>query len=706
MNWNLLQYYILSSRLYFKYLLALSLVLISCLIAYLIIAPERQSVSSTFFLEQKAPRPQIMPFQQASPDDGKLYETQKHILKSKRLFMDIKDTLLADISMMYKKRAKRLDSFLGFHYESKDLDQLKDDDKKLQKIFLRNISISYNANASSFEISYVGHSKATAKALLERVATVIENINNEKNLELQSRKAEIARRKAAGAKAKLEIANKKIEDFVIAKSFPEEESYTDGEYSEFFEIRRGLIDARKQLAVEKTRFEFTNTIFTKMESLTKNSYNAIDETKYQQLSNEMKEFKSARNLYQKNNDTQMLGYIDNQIFEIKKLIANTKSGTSKLLSRESLQTLLSSAIKEKDRAFIAYKQAKTNYSQLQQEFRRSEDKLASIPVLRNQLNKLIIERTQAQRVYEKLTELSIEADNDNIVSDFSFYKLDEAVFNEPKLSNKFKIFFVGSAFLVFLSSMMLFAISYFRGLVLHNDHLHQPFIQNIGRIPMLEIEDWQSELLRYEDISLATFEIDRHLGDQGKTIVVTSTKSESGKTVSSMLLAYSFLKQEKKVLLINSDRRSKYMNGINNLLARFFKHKEHKEVVRFSTRFGTLYMWRPRSSRSPNQDGGVSLTREVKKFINRAENKFDIIIIDAPPLEYTEARALAIVADNVIFCCPEGGISFGEFYENTRKVSELCDGKVLSLLTKSRIQASSSLAHYQHEIAAGAEYDY
>ena len=114
---------------------------------------------------------------------------------------------------------------------------------------------------------------------------------------------------------------------------------------------------------------------------------------------------------------------------------------------------------------------------------------------------------------------------------------------------------------------MLFAISYFRGLVLHNDHLHQPFIESAGRIPLIKIDDWQSELLRYEDISLATFEIDRQLGEDGKTIVITSTKAESGKTISSLLLAYSFfLKRNQKVLVINSDRRSKYINGINNVL--------------------------------------------------------------------------------------------------------------------------------------------
>ena len=114
--------------------------------------------------------------------------------------------------------------------------------------------------------------------------------------------------------------------------------------------------------------------------------------------------------------------------------------------------------------------------------------------------------------------------------------LDEAIYTKGKLSNKLKIFLIGSALLVFLSSLMLFAINYFRGLVLHNDHLHQPFIDSAGRIPLIKLDDWQSELLRYEDISLATFEIDRHLGDNGKTIVMTSTKAESGKTISTLLL--------------------------------------------------------------------------------------------------------------------------------------------------------------------------
>ena len=89
----------------------------------------------------------------------------------------------------------------------------------------------------------------------------------------------------------------------------------------------------------------------------------------------------------------------------------------------------------------------------QEDFRKSEDKLATIPALRNQLNKLLIERKQSRKVLEMLTELSLKADNENIVSDFSFYKLDDAVFTEGRLGNKLKIFLIGSAFLVFLSSL-------------------------------------------------------------------------------------------------------------------------------------------------------------------------------------------------------------------------------------------------------------
>ena len=180
----------------------------------------------------------------------------------------------------------------------------------------------------------------------------------------------------------------------------------------------------------------------------------------------------------------MVDYIDAQIIDIKKIIDDTKNGTSELLSRETIQSLLSKALEEKEESLTNLNTAKTNYKQTQEDFRKSEDKLATIPALRNQLNKLLIERKQSRKVLEMLTELSLKADNENIVSDFSFYKLDDAVFTEGRLGNKLKIFLIGSAFLVFLSSLMLFAISYFRGLVLHNDHLHQPFIESAGRIPL------------------------------------------------------------------------------------------------------------------------------------------------------------------------------------------------------------------------------
>jgi hypothetical protein len=155
MNWNLLQYYILSSRLYFKYLLVVSLILISALICYLLVAPNKQTVSSTFFLEQKTSSNPLLPFQQNSGENGKLFETQKHILKSKRLFSDLKEDYLLDVERMYINKDQRLERLLGISFGSDTKQVEKLDDRTLQKMFLSQVSMSFNSNASTIEISYV-----------------------------------------------------------------------------------------------------------------------------------------------------------------------------------------------------------------------------------------------------------------------------------------------------------------------------------------------------------------------------------------------------------------------------------------------------------------------------------------------------------------------------------------------------------------------
>ena len=137
MNWNLLQYYILSSRLYFKYLLVVSLVLISGLICYLLITPNKQTVSSTFFLEQKAATNPLLPFQQNSGENGKLFETQKHILKSKRLFREIKEDYLLDLERMQINKEKRLQNLFGISFG----DSTRKTHKKMTKYYRKSSSV-------------------------------------------------------------------------------------------------------------------------------------------------------------------------------------------------------------------------------------------------------------------------------------------------------------------------------------------------------------------------------------------------------------------------------------------------------------------------------------------------------------------------------------------------------------------------------------
>ena len=149
---------------------------------------------------------------------------KKHILKSKRLFSEVKEDFLLDLERMHTNRDQKLHDVFGLTLSSntRDLENIKD--QKLQAMFLSQVDIGFNQNASTIELSFTGNSKETSKKVLDRVASSLEIINNEKNLEIQSKKARITKTKVEAAKRKLDIINKKIEEFIIAKNFPEEDS--------------------------------------------------------------------------------------------------------------------------------------------------------------------------------------------------------------------------------------------------------------------------------------------------------------------------------------------------------------------------------------------------------------------------------------------------------------------------------------------------
>jgi len=148
--------------------------------------------------------------------------------------------------------------------------------------------------------------------------------------------------------------------------------------------------------------------------------------------------------------------------------------------------------------------------------------------------------------------------------------------------------------------------------------------------------------------------IDRDL----KVIVCSSPSPGEGKSTTIANLAVAFAGQEKNVLLIDADLRRPTLQlkftgnpykGLTNILVEKLKIED----VARQTEVDNL--WLINAGTIPPNPAELLGSNAMKDFLENAKTKFDIILIDTPPiLAVTDARILAKHADGFILVVRSG----------------------------------------------------
>jgi len=192
----------------------------------------------------------------------------------------------------------------------------------------------------------------------------------------------------------------------------------------------------------------------------------------------------------------------------------------------------------------------------------------------------------------------------------------------------------------------------------------------IGVIPLLKIKgDSKDDLIikalanPRSNISEAYFSARTSLEyatDTGvpKSLLVTSTQPAEGKSSTSIALAISFAKLGRKVLIIDADLRKPSFiadtdksHGLSGLLT---KQRALKDNIMFSDVYGLHLL--PSGVIPPNPAELLS-GRRLQAIINEAEDMFDIVIVDSPPvLNFTDGPVLGSACEAAIIVYKSGNI--------------------------------------------------
>jgi capsular exopolysaccharide synthesis family protein len=147
-------------------------------------------------------------------------------------------------------------------------------------------------------------------------------------------------------------------------------------------------------------------------------------------------------------------------------------------------------------------------------------------------------------------------------------------------------------------------------------------------------------------------------GKDIKKIVLTSTETGEGKSVTTGNLALSFSQSGKKVLIIDCDLRNpsihKYFNvpnrtGFANLI---IEQLDYKDVIQEYN--DTLHIIT--AGRTAINPAELLNIEYVSPILEELQDNYDIILIDTPPvISVTDAQLLSSVADGVIMVLSIGG---------------------------------------------------
>lgn len=189
-----------------------------------------------------------------------------------------------------------------------------------------------------------------------------------------------------------------------------------------------------------------------------------------------------------------------------------------------------------------------------------------------------------------------------------------------------------------------------------------------------------------------------------KTIVITSSGTDEGKSTTAANLAITFVQSGARVLLVDSDLRKPnihkifdldYMYGLTNILV---KRDNYKDYIRNTTIFGLDIIT---SGAIPPNPSELLGSNQMKQLMSELKEDYDLVILDAPPVcNVTDAVLLSTIVDGTILVASSGTVEIDSLKiakELLLKVNANIIGVVLNKLDKGSKENSYYNYHYYGE---------
>lgn len=184
-----------------------------------------------------------------------------------------------------------------------------------------------------------------------------------------------------------------------------------------------------------------------------------------------------------------------------------------------------------------------------------------------------------------------------------------------------------------------------------------------------------------------------------KTILVTSSDKNEGKTTTVSNLAVSFANLNKKVLIIDCDLRNPSihkmfkLNNIYGLTDILAKDRAVDKCIQ-KTELKNLYVLT--AGATPPNPAEILSSEKMKNLIEDLKNIYDYIFIDTPPIGLvTDAGVLSSFIDGVVLVVKSESVE-KKYLEETKKKLDAVDARILGAILNSYKSEQKDYNYYSY----------
>ena len=184
-----------------------------------------------------------------------------------------------------------------------------------------------------------------------------------------------------------------------------------------------------------------------------------------------------------------------------------------------------------------------------------------------------------------------------------------------------------------------------------------------------------------------------------KTILVTSSDKNEGKTTTVSNLAVSFANLNKKVLILDCDLRNASIHkmfkinniyGLTDILA---KDRAVDKCIQ-ETELENLYVLT--AGAIPPNPAEILSSDKMKNLIEDLKNIYDYIFIDTPPIGLvTDAGVLSSFTDGVVLVVKSESVE-KKYLEETKKKLDAVDARILGAILNSYKSEQKDYNYYSY----------